>query len=63
MNRYEVIYQATVLGVARVTAKSDKAAEAKVHKVGRNGSAVEFLEESHITEITCDQALAIPARN
>jgi len=61
MNKYEVIYQATVLGIARVTAKSDNDAEKIVRKGGHNGPAVEFLSESHITEITWDQALAIPA--
>ncbi|MBA7516772.1 hypothetical protein ES705_08820 [subsurface metagenome] len=63
MDQYEVIYQATVLGVAKVTAKSDKAAERIVRKGGRIGPSVEFLEESHITQINWEQALAIPARS
>ncbi len=63
MNTYEVIYQARVLGIARVTAKSDEDAERIVRKGGRIGPAVEFLSESNITEITWDSALAIPARS
>ncbi|MBA7621261.1 hypothetical protein ES703_28619 [subsurface metagenome] len=63
MNKYDVIYQATVLGVARVKASSDEEAEKIVKKGGRNGPAVEFLSESNITEITWNQALAIPAKS
>jgi len=63
MNDYEVIYQATVLGVARVKASSDEEAERIVKKGGHNGPAVEFLSESTITDIAWEQALAIPARS
>lgn len=63
MNMYEVVYCATIRGVARVQANSDEEAEKKVLKGSHNGPAVEFLSESNITDITWDQALAIPARS
>ncbi|GAH43609.1 unnamed protein product [marine sediment metagenome] len=62
MKKYEVVYQATVRGVAQVEASSVDEAEKIVQEGGRNGAALEFLKESTITAITW-QALAIPARS